>query len=76
MVCVTKRASSLGAVAPTPVRAFAAEEILKGKPISEAVAAQAAEAALAEAKPLGMNAYKTEIAKALVKRAILGQPAS
>ncbi|HUJ88663.1 MAG TPA: FAD binding domain-containing protein [Syntrophorhabdales bacterium] len=66
----------LGAVAPTPVRAFAAEQILKGKPISEAIAAEAAEAALAEAKPLNMNAYKTEIAKALVKRAILGQPAS
>jgi len=62
----------LGAAAPTPVRAFAAEQMLKGKPISEAVAVEAAEAALAEAKPLSMNAYKTEIAKALVKRAILG----
>jgi CO/xanthine dehydrogenase FAD-binding subunit len=67
---------ALGAVAPAPVRAFAAEEVLKGKPISEAVAAEAAEAALAEAKPLSMNAYKIEIARALVKRAILGQPAS
>jgi CO/xanthine dehydrogenase FAD-binding subunit len=66
----------LGAVAPSPVRAFAAEEVLKGKPTDETVAVRAAEAALAEAKPLGMNAYKTEIAKALIKRAILGQPAS
>ncbi len=66
----------LGAVAPSPIRAFAAEEMLKGKPTDETVAVLAAEAALAEAKPLGMNAYKAEIAKALIKRAILGQPAS
>jgi CO/xanthine dehydrogenase FAD-binding subunit len=66
----------LGAVAPSPIRAFAAEEMLKGKPTDETVAVLAAEAALAEAKPLGMNAYKTEIAKALIKRAILGRPAS
>jgi hypothetical protein len=26
--------------------------------------------------PLGMNAYKVEIAKALMKRAVLGQPVS
>jgi xanthine dehydrogenase YagS FAD-binding subunit len=67
---------ALGAVAPTPVRAFAAEQILKGKPIGEAIAAEAAEATVAGVLPLGMNAYKTEIAKALIKRAILGQPAS
>jgi NADPH-dependent glutamate synthase beta subunit-like oxidoreductase len=67
---------ALGAVAPTPVRAFAAEEILKGKPISEAIAAEAAAAAVAGVMPLGMNAYKVEIAKALMKRAILGHPVS
>jgi NADPH-dependent glutamate synthase beta subunit-like oxidoreductase/CO/xanthine dehydrogenase FAD-binding subunit len=67
---------ALGAVAPAPIRAFAAEELLKGKPINEAVAAEAAEAAVAGVMPLGMNAYKIEIAKALVKRSILGQTAS
>jgi NADPH-dependent glutamate synthase beta subunit-like oxidoreductase/CO/xanthine dehydrogenase FAD-binding subunit len=66
----------LGAVGPSPIRAFAAEEILRGKPANEATAAEAAEAALAGVMPLSMNAYKIEIAKALVKRAILGQPAS
>jgi CO/xanthine dehydrogenase FAD-binding subunit len=66
----------LGAVAPTPVRAFVAEEMLKGKPISEAVATEAAAAAVAGVMPLSMNAYKVEIAQALVKRAILGQPVS
>ena len=66
----------LGAVAPVPLRAFAAEELLKGRAINESLATEAAEAALADAEPLSMNAYKIEIAKALVKRAILGQPAS
>ena len=62
----------LGAVAPAPMRAFAAEEVLKRKSISEAVAIEASGAAVAGAVPLGMNAYKVEILKALVKRAILG----
>jgi NADPH-dependent glutamate synthase beta subunit-like oxidoreductase len=64
---------ALGAVAPVPLRAFAAEEVLKGRAINESLAAEAAEAALADAEPLSMNAYKIEIAKALVKRAILGR---
>lgn len=58
----------LGAVAPTPVRALGAEEYLKGKKLSEETAAEAAETALAGAKPLSKNGYKVEIAKALVKR--------
>jgi len=62
----------LGAVAPTPVRALKAEEFLKGKELSEETAAEAAELALAGAKPLSQNAYKLEIAKALVKRVIGG----
>ena len=36
------------------------------------IAEEAAEHALAGARPLKMNHYKVEIAKALVKRAILG----
>lgn len=62
----------LGAVAPFPVRAKAAEELLIGRPISEASAAAAAEKALADAKPLSKNENKIQIAKALVKKAILG----
>jgi len=54
-----------------PVRAKKAEELLVGRPIDETSAADASEAALAGAKPLSMNAYKIEIAKTLVKRAIL-----
>ena len=62
---------ALGAMAAGPVRAKKAEELLVGRPIDETSAADASEAALAGAKPLSMNAYKIEIAKTLVKRAIL-----
>jgi xanthine dehydrogenase YagS FAD-binding subunit len=62
---------AFGAVAPSPVRAKAAEKVIIGQPIDEHRAAEAAEQAVADAQPLEMNAYKVEIAKALVKRAIL-----
>lgn len=62
----------LGAVAPTPVRALKAEEFLKGKELSEETAAEAAELALAGAKPLSKNVYKLEIAKTLLKRVVSG----
>jgi len=69
-VCVDARIA-LGAVAPGPVRAKVAEEVIIGQPIDEHRAAEAAEQAVAGAQPLSMNAYKVEIAKTLVKRAIL-----
>ena len=61
----------LGAVAPTPFRALAAEEAIRGKPIDTSGAEKAAEAAVNNAKPLSMNTYKIEITKTLVKRALL-----
>jgi len=69
-VCVDARIA-LGAVAPGPVRAKTAEGVIIGRPIDEHLAAEAAEQAIAGAQPLSMNAYKVEIAKTLVKRAIL-----
>jgi xanthine dehydrogenase YagS FAD-binding subunit len=69
-VCMDARIA-LGAVAAGPVRATKAEKILVGRPVDDMAAADAAEAALAGAKPLSMNSYKIEIAKTLVKRAIL-----
>ncbi len=63
----------MGAVAPGPVRARKAEDVVVGNSIDEKSAAYAAEQAVAEAKPLSRNAYKVEIAKTLVKRAILGE---
>lgn len=61
----------LGAVAPVPYRANGAESVLKGNAVSEAIAESAADAALQEAVPLSCNRYKIQIARALVKRAIL-----
>jgi xanthine dehydrogenase YagS FAD-binding subunit len=46
-----------------PVRARAAEEVIIGRSIDEHHAAEAAEQAIASARPLSMNAYKVEIAK-------------
>jgi xanthine dehydrogenase YagS FAD-binding subunit len=62
----------LGGVAPIPYRAGASEETLHGEIITKAVAEAAAKAALVEAKPLSMNAYKLPIIKALVRKAIAG----
>ena len=61
----------LGAVAPVPWRVPAAERVLAGKAITEAIAVEAATAALAGARPMSGNAYKIQIAKTAVKRAIL-----
>ena len=67
-----RRTHCAGAVAPEPLRARNAEETIKGRILDEGVAEEAAKHALAGARPLKMNHYKVEIAKALVKRAILG----
>ena len=61
----------MGAVAPVPWRSEAAEQALAGKTITEETAAAAAEAALQGARPLRENAYKIQVAKTAVKRAIL-----
>ncbi len=61
----------LGGVAPIPLRSTAAEEAIIGESINDSSAAAAASAALANAKPLPRNKHKVEIAKILVKRAIL-----
>jgi xanthine dehydrogenase YagS FAD-binding subunit len=61
----------MGAVAPIPWRSRPAEDALVGKTITEATAAAAAEAALKDAHPLRQNAYKIDVAKVAVKRAIL-----
>jgi len=60
----------LGHVAPTPWRATAAEKALAGKGLSAAVIEKAAEAAVAGATPLSRNAYKVQLARAAVRRAL------
>jgi xanthine dehydrogenase YagS FAD-binding subunit len=61
----------MGAVAPIPWRSTAAEEALAGKTVTEQSAAAAAEAAVKGALPLSQNAYKIQVAKTAVERAIL-----
>jgi xanthine dehydrogenase YagS FAD-binding subunit len=61
----------LGAAAPVPYRARAAEAVLAGRRIDETAAAQAARAALEGATPLSKNAYKLPLFEALVRRAVL-----
>jgi xanthine dehydrogenase YagS FAD-binding subunit len=61
----------LGHVAPTPWPSPQAEAALKGQPANEDSAKKAADAALANAKPLSQNAYKVQLARVAVKRAIL-----
>ncbi|RFZ76378.1 hypothetical protein DS742_23970 [Lacrimispora amygdalina] len=61
----------LNAVAPVPKRAIGVEEALKGKIISESVVETAVAAIANCAVPLKDNKYKVQIAKTLIKRAIL-----
>ncbi len=61
----------MGAVAPIPWRSSAAEAALAGKRMSEEAAMAAADAAVTGAKPMTGNAYKVQIARTAVKRAIL-----
>ena len=61
----------LGHVAPTPYVATGAEQMLAGKSITEETAEQAGAAAVAGAKALSENAYKIQLAKVAVKRALL-----
>jgi xanthine dehydrogenase YagS FAD-binding subunit len=68
---VTAARIVMGHVAPTPWRATAAEQALTGKTVSEEVAQAAGEAAVSGAKSLGRNAYKIQLARVAVKRAIL-----
>ena len=61
----------LGAAAPVPHRARAAEQALQGRHPGEAAAGDAARAALRGATPLSLNAYKLPLFETLVRRAIL-----
>lgn len=61
----------LNAVHVKPHRALGAEEAVIGKKINEANAAAAGEAAVSSAKPLHDNGYMVQVAKTLVKKAIL-----
>lgn len=61
----------LGHVAPTPWVAAQAAAALAGKTVTAEAAEEAAQAALAGATPLSANAYKVQLARVAVKRALL-----
>ncbi len=68
---VTSARIVLGHVGPTPVVASRAARSLRGKTVTEPVAERAGKAAVHGAKPLSGNAYKIQLARVAVKRALL-----
>jgi xanthine dehydrogenase YagS FAD-binding subunit len=54
---------ALGGVAPKPWRAWRAEDALRGQPATEATFLRAADAELADARPLPGNAFKVELVR-------------
>ena len=60
----------LGGVAHKPWRSAEAEGALAGRPATEESFRRAADLALAEAKPLAHNAYKVELGKRAIVRAL------
>ena len=61
---------ALGGVATKPWRSHEAERVLQGQPANAANFTKAAEAALQGAKPLHDNAFKVELAKRCLTRAL------
>ena len=61
----------LSGVSPVPHRSVAAEKALSGSSLNQAVVEKAAEAAVANAEPLDENGYKVQLAKTILKRAVL-----
>jgi xanthine dehydrogenase YagS FAD-binding subunit len=67
---VRDAALALGGVAHRPWRVAAAEAALIGKPLDDASIAAAAEQLLAGARPLRHNAFKVELARRSIARAL------
>lgn len=61
----------LGQVAPLPWISHEAADAIIGYSVNEETADAAGKAAVAHARPLSMNAYKVQLAKTAVKRALL-----
>jgi xanthine dehydrogenase YagS FAD-binding subunit len=61
----------MGGVAPIPWRLDKAEKLIKGKNATKKTIQDAAKAALADARPLAENAYKTDLAEVIVTNTIL-----
>jgi xanthine dehydrogenase YagS FAD-binding subunit len=61
---------ALGGVATVPWRAADAEKLLAGKKADSALFRSVAEAALKDARPLKYNAFKVELARRAIERAL------
>jgi xanthine dehydrogenase YagS FAD-binding subunit len=61
----------LGAAAPTPMRAKAAEAVLNGKILNEQLAREAGKAAMQGATPLAQNRYKVALFETAIYRTIM-----
>ena len=65
---------ALGAVAPMPIRAFKAEEIIRGQKLGDALIDETAKLAAEETKPItdlrGSMEYRKEMVKVLTRRGI------
>jgi len=61
----------LGHVAPVPWPSPEAEQVLAGKTFVDDLADEAGKAAVSKAAPLSKNAYKVQLARVAVKRALL-----
>jgi carbon-monoxide dehydrogenase medium subunit len=61
----------LSSVSPIPIRAKAAERILKGKKLEEKIIREAAQVAMDETQPRSRPLYRREMTRVLVERAIL-----
>lgn len=66
----TKARIGLGSVAPTPIRAFKAEEFLIGKKFDNDIIKQVAEIASNESMPRSRAEYRKEMVKVQVRRAL------
>lgn len=68
---VTRASIILGAAAPVPLRARAAETALTGQAVNDETARAAAQAAVRGATPLAENGYKVPLIETIVRRTIL-----
>jgi len=68
---VSRASIVLGAAAPVPHRATAAEKLLAGKPLTRETARAAARAAIEGATPLSENRYKLTLFENVVRRTLL-----
>ena len=71
---INEVAIALGAVAPTPIRAYRAEDVLRGQEPTPVLLERAAEYAMQECQPIddirGSASYRCELIKVLVRRTL------